>query len=112
MESTDIFALNTPEIKELKAAAFETILFFPGLDFQQWCQVLLKEYTEEVVDALGDDAQQVMNDLTELWTSSYTDPTTEICKKYCEWATILKNKEMIGNYYKLVEEANQKKGIK
>lgn len=99
-------------IRELMAAAFETILFFPGIDYERWVKVLLLEYTEEVVDALGDEPDEVHEALYELWHDVvYADESTSIEKKYCDWAALLKNQAMVEYYYKLVEESNAARGI-
>ena len=92
--------------RELRAAAFETILFFPGLTFETWQKILLLEYTSEVVEALGSNPEDVCEGLTELWENVYEDECTGIAKKYSEWAALLKNQAMVDYYRKLVEEAN------
>lgn len=92
--------------RELRAAAFETILFFPGQTFESWKKILLLEYTSEVVEALGSNPEDVQDGLAELWESVYEDESTGIAKKYCEWAVLLKNQSMVDYYRKLVEEAN------
>lgn len=92
--------------RELRAAAFETILFFPGQTFETWQKILLLEYTSEVVEALGSNPEDVKEGLSELWESVYEDECTGIAKKYCEWAALLKDQAMVDFYKKLVEEAN------
>lgn len=103
---------SSSAMRELMAAAFETILFFPGIDYERWKKVLLLEYTEEVIDALGDEAEEVQEALDELWHEVvYADESTGIEKKYCDWAALLKNQAMVDYYYKLVEESNAARGI-
>ncbi len=92
--------------RELRAAAFETLLFFPGQTFDTWQKILLLEYTSEVVDVLGSNPEDVQEGLAELWDSEYEDECTGITKKYCEWAVLLKNQAMVDYYRKLVDEAN------
>lgn len=92
--------------RELKAAAFETLLFFPGQTFESWKKILILEYTSEVVGALGSNPEDVDEGLTLLWESVYEDDCTGIAKKYCEWAALLKNQAMADYYKKLVDEAN------
>lgn len=92
--------------RELRAAAFETILFFPGQTFDSWKKILLLEYTSELVDALGSNPEDVHEGLAELWDSIYEDECTGIAKKYSEWAALIKNQAMADYYKKLVEEAN------
>lgn len=92
--------------RELRAAAFETLLFFPGQTFESWKKILLLEYTSEVVEALGSNHEDVEEGLVQLWESVYEDECTGIAKKYSEWADLLKNQAMADYYKKLVEEAN------
>lgn len=92
--------------RELRAAAFETLLFFPGQTFETWKKILLLEYTSEVVEALGSNPEDVEEGLVNLWESEYEDECTGIAKKFCDWAALLKNQAMADYYRKLVDEAN------
>lgn len=94
------------DYRELMAAAFETLLFFPGQTFESWKKILLLEYTSEVVEALGSNHEDVEEGLAKLWDTVYEDECTGISKKYHEWAALLKNQAMADYYKKLVEEAN------
>lgn len=92
--------------RELRAAAFETLLFFPGQTFESWQKIILLEYTSEVVEVLGSNPEDVKEGLADLWESEYEDESTGITKKYCEWAVLLKNQAMVDYYRKLVADAN------
>lgn len=94
------------DIRELKAAAFETLMFFPGCDLDSWMQVLLKEYTEEVVAVLGSDPEEVTAELRDWWTNMvYTDEITEISRTYAQWAKVFATQKGVEFYRSLVEEA-------
>lgn len=92
--------------RELKAAAFETLLFFPGQTYDSWKKILLLEYTSEVVDVLGTNPEDVEEGLKELWENVYEDECTGIAKSYREWASLLKNQAMADYYRKLVNDTN------
>lgn len=94
------------DIRELKAAAFETLMFFPGCDLDSWMQVLLKEYTEEVVAVLGSDPAEVTAELRDWWTNMvYTDEITEISRTYAQWAKVFSTQKGVEFYRSLVDEA-------
>lgn len=94
------------DTRELKAAAFETLMFFPGCDLDTWMQVLLKEYTEEVVAVLGTDPAEVTAELREWWADMvYTDEITEISRTYSQWAQVFSTQKGVDFYRTLVEEA-------
>lgn len=94
------------DVRELKAAAFETLMFFPGCDLDTWIQILLKEYTEEVVAVLGTDPEEVTAELREWWTDMvYTDEITEISRTYTQWAQVFSSQKGVDFYRTLVEEA-------
>ena len=94
------------DIRELKAAAFETLTFFPGCDIDSWMQVLLKEYTEEVVAVLGSDPAEVTAELRDWWTNMvYTDEITEISRTYSQWAKVFATQNGVDFYRSLVDEA-------
>lgn len=89
---------------ELQDAAFEYLLLNPGSEFGDWRQGLISDYSTEVVDALGNDPEEVNADLADLWESDYADPKTGIEQKYSEWAMSFANEYAVGIYYFLVEE--------
>lgn len=104
--------LNSHEWNELKAAAFETLLHNPGCDMQKWLMVLLREYTEEIVAALGSDPEEVIEELSSWWNNEqYIDENTGIAKTYGQWAKILSTGDATLRYRELVKEANRARGI-
>lgn len=98
------------EIRELKAAAFETLMFFPGCGREAWLTVLLREYTEEVCAALGSDSQEVVDELNQWWEHmTYCDEITGICRKYHQWAQVFRDQKAVDFYRTLVAEAVKEK---
>lgn len=65
---------------ELKKAAFEAI-YKDGCDnCGDWIDTLVNCYSEEVVDALGNNPNEVYAELEDIWeTMDYEDPRTGIC---------------------------------
>lgn len=97
------FCETDPLMDELKAAAFEYLLLNPGSEFGDWQQGLITEYPTEVVDALGNNPNEVFAELSDLWESDYTDPKTGIEQKFSEWAMSFANEHAVGIYYFLVD---------
>lgn len=98
-----------PLMDELRDAAFEYLLLNPGSEFGDWQQGLIQEYSTEVVDALGNNPNEMMSDLADLWESDYTDPKTGIEQKFSEWAMSFANERAVGVYYFLVDACNDLK---
>jgi hypothetical protein len=97
------FCETDPLMDELKHAAFEYLLLNPGSEFCDWRQGLIQEYPTEVVDALGNDPDEIYSDLANLWQDDYLDPTTGIEQSYAEWAQCFSNEPSVGIYYFLVD---------
>ncbi len=96
-------------LQELKEAAFEYLLLNPGSDFGDWQQGLISDYPAEVVDALGNNPNEVFADLANLWESDYEDPKTGIEQKLCEWAMSFANEYAVGIYYFLADACREYK---
>lgn len=94
---------TAPLNDELRAAAFEYLLLNPGSEFGDWQQGLIQEYPTEVVDALGNNPNEVYSDLADLWESDYMDPKTGIEQKFSGWAESFCNESAVGIYYYLVD---------
>lgn len=100
------------EVNEFRAAAFEVLLHNPGCDLNSWMNILLREYTEEVVAVLGSDPEEVIDELNYLWNDErYVDENTGIAKTYRQWSKLLSSKDAVDHYRQLVKEANKAKGI-
>lgn len=92
---------------ELQEAAFEYLLLNPGSEFGDWQQGLISDYPTEVVDALGNNPEEVNAALADLWESDYEDPKTGTCQKFSEWAMSFANEYAVGIYYFLVDACTQ-----
>lgn len=106
-EEFDYWNPKDPLMDELKAAAFEYLLLNPGSEFGDWRKGLIEEYPAEVVDALGNNPQEVYSDLAELWKSEYTDPKTGLYQDFSEWAKAFSSEKAVGIYYYLVDAVDK-----
>ena len=86
---------------ELKAVAFEYLLLNPGSEFGDWQNGLISDYPTEVVDALGNNPNEVFASISDLWESDYEDPKTGIEQKFSEWAMAFANEYAVGIYERL-----------
>ena len=76
---------------ELKRAAFEAIYKDGCHDCGDWIDTLVNCYSEEVMDALGNNPNEVYAELEDIWENvDYEDPRTIIRKSKC--SRILKRK--------------------
>lgn len=108
-EEFNYWTKSDPLMDELKDAAFEYLLLNPGSEFGDWQQGLITEYPTEVVDALGNNPDEVYSDLSDLWESNYTDPKTGMEQKFSEWAMSFANEYAVGVYYFLVDACTELK---
>lgn len=90
-------------IDELKDAAFECLLLYPGSDFPDWRNNLIEQYPAELVDAYGNDPDEIHSALADLWETEYTDPNTGLYQDFKDWAEAFSNEAAVGIYYHLVE---------
>lgn len=94
---------------ELRDAAFEYLLLNPGSEFGDWQNGLIQEYPTEVVDALGNNPNEVYSDLADLWEREYLDSKTGMEQKFSEWAMSFANEHAVGVYYFLVDACTELK---
>lgn len=87
----------------LKEAAFEYLLLNPGSDFGDWQWGLINDYPILVVDALGNEPEEVYAELSELWESEYEDERTGVYKDFKDWANVFCNESAVYIYNRLVE---------
>lgn len=92
-----------PLMDELKDAAFEYLLLNPGSEFGDWQQGLIEDYPTEVVDALGNDPEDVYSSLADLWEKDYEDTKTGLEQRLCDWALAFATEQSVDIYCKLVE---------
>ena len=88
--------------KELEAAAFEALLLNPGLDRGDWVQILVEQYSTEVVDAYGNNPLVVFPALEDLWDEQYYDENSQQERAFSEWARAFSNEESVEMYYGLL----------
>lgn len=73
--------IETEFIEDLYEASRNVLLEHPGCDMESWMEFLFEEYPTEVVDALGVDEDEVMDNLREIWReiSNPNDTTKMNC---------------------------------
>ena len=111
MDGTFPWGETDPLMDELKAAAFEYLLLNPGSEFGDWQKGLIEDYPTEVVDALGNNPNEVYSDLADLWEREYLDPKTGMEQKFSEWAESFANESAVGVYYCLVDACTELKKL-
>jgi hypothetical protein len=103
MENDDYFLdEEDTSMEDLKAAAFEFLLLNPGSEFCDFQNELINEYPTEVVDALGNDLEDVYAEIANLWESDYLDPATCLEKTFEDWALCFSTEQSVDLYYYLV----------
>lgn len=112
MDGTFSWGGTDPLMDELKAAAFEYLLLNPGSEFEDWQNGLIEDYPTEVVDALGNNPNEVYSYLADLWGKEYLDPKTDMEQKFSEWAESFANESAVGIYYYLVDACTDLKKMK
>lgn len=101
-EATGVF-YGYCSLEELKAAAFEVLLLNPGCEQSDWAQILVEQYGMEVVDAYGNNPQEVYASLVDLWESPYFDKNSGLEYDYKTWAEALWTDASVQMYYDLTE---------
>lgn len=93
---------------ELKKVAFDAIYKYGCDDCGDWIDTLVTCYSEEVVDALGNNPPEVYAELTDLWsTMDYEDPRTGICLTYRDWAIYFANEFSYIIYDELIKSKQE-----
>ena len=88
-------------MEELKAAAFEVLLLNPGCELTDWANILVEQYGTEVVDAYGNNPDDVFAALTDLWETPYYDFNSGLEYDFKTWANALKTDDSVEMYYDL-----------
>ena len=86
---------------ELKASAFEVLLLNPGSDQGDWAQILVEQYGTEVVDAYGNNPDEVYAELADLWETPYLDKNSGLEYKFETWAMAFATEASVQMYYDL-----------
>ena len=94
----------------LKRAAFEAIYKDGSEDCGDWIDTLINCYSEEVVDAFGNNPYEVYAELEDMWeTLDYEDPRTGICLTYRDWAALFAVEYGLEVYEELVKAKKELK---
>lgn len=97
--------MNDEFNEELREAGWNVLHENPGLDRQDWIDILIELYPLEVIDALGTDPAEVVHQLSDWWEiEEYHDPVTGMCYSFSEWAEYFVNEKSI-ELYDMLEEA-------
>ena len=91
-------------LEELKAAAFEVLRLNPGCEQSEWAKILVEQYGTEVVDAYGNNPNEVFADLADLWESPYLDEVSGLEYDFKTWAEAFATDAAVQMYYDLTEK--------
>lgn len=89
---------------DLKDAAWNVLHENPGIDMDEWIDILMRQYPTEVVDAIGSHPAEAYCSLCELWEDEYTDRDTDVCKTFRKWAKRFSSYSAIDRYDKFAEQ--------
>lgn len=89
---------------ELKQCAWNVLHENPGMDMDEWLEILMRQYPTEVVDAIGSHPAETYASLCELWNVEYTDSETGECRTFRQWAKRFGSCSAIDRYDKTVDE--------
>lgn len=89
---------------ELKQCAWNVLHENPGMDMDEWLEILMRQYPTEVVDAIGSHPAETYASLCELWQDEYTDPETGECNTFWQWAKKFSSYSAIDRYDKAAEQ--------
>ncbi len=91
-------------VEDLKDAAWDVLHENPGSNCRMWIETLIGEYPTEVVDALGTDPDEIMDQLAQWWRSmKYNDEITGLCYTFGEWAEVFASDQSVADYNALVK---------
>ena len=93
--------MNKEALEELKTAAFEVLLLNPGCELTDWTNILVEQYGTEVVDAYGNNPDDVFAALTDLWETPYYDFNSGLEYTFKQWAEAFATKQSVEMYYDL-----------
>ena len=91
-------------LDELKAAAFEVLMLNPGSEQNDWANILVQQYSIEVVDAYGNNPPEVYASLCDLWDTEYLDPNSGLEYTYRTWAEAFSTEASVQMYYDLTDK--------
>lgn len=105
--------LKRVDVKAASSKAFEEIAFLSLFESyswttkEEWIYTLIKLYPAEVVKEYGRNLQDVISELSLLWTCCYKDELG-LDFRFCDWAILFNNKPAIQIYLLLLSDKNAK----
>lgn len=98
--------------QQLLSAAFEAIYRYGCEDCQDWIDTMNSCYSDEVIEAFGNNPFEVNQSLADMWEcQDYEDPRTGICLALQDWANYFAGKFSHYIYEELVK-ANEPERLK
>ena len=91
-------------MSELRDAAFEVLLLHPGCGLNEFGELLAEQYGNELIDAFGDDIDEITKSVIELWQSSYRDETSGLERSFEKWAEAFATEAAVQMYYDLIKQ--------
>lgn len=74
-------------MQELKVAAWNIVRENPGIEVQDWIEMLIKQYPSEVVDAFGSNPFEAFPLMEDFWDcNDYEDPESGECRTFADWS--------------------------
>lgn len=90
---------------EVKQCAWNVLHENPGIDMDEWIDLLMRQYPSEVVDAIGSHPAEAYSSLSEMWDSEdYKDTETGECHTFREWARKFSSYNAVDRYDKFAEQ--------
>ena len=90
---------------EVKQCAWNVLHENPGIDMDEWIDLLMRQYPSEVVDAIGSHPAEAYASLSEMWDfDEYKDTETGESHTFREWARKFSSYSAVDRYDKLAEQ--------
>lgn len=89
---------------ELKDCAWNILHENPGIDMDEWIDLLMRQYPAEIVDAIGSHPAEAYASLSLMWNDEYTDSDTGECDTFRGWAKRFSSYGAIDRYDKAAEQ--------
>ncbi len=97
-------------VDDLKDAAWDVLHEHPGADCRRWMECLIREYPNEIIDALGTEPEEINEQLNQWWVAMrYLDDVTGLHYTYREWSEVFVTAQSITDYDSLVKNILKKK---
>lgn len=89
---------------ELKQCAWNVLHENPGIDMDEWIDIIMRQYPAEVVDVIGSHPADTYAALCEMWNDEYTDKETDERNTFRGWARKFSSYAAIDRYDKAAEQ--------